>query len=655
LSRLFSILLFLVLTLLLVSGLFWYLAYQLDATPPAEITLSSLQAPIRLEWQQEGAVTVTAATPQDFDAALGFVHGYNDPAMVVLLRQAALGRLSEWFGDSVLVIDRFSRRLQLARLAERSFHLLPEDEQIRLRTYAEGMNAALETPFVRHLDAFTLIGRLPDPWEPWHTLALERLYAWLATPPLSADSLIAAHPALQSFVKEDRVFRTFLQFHGWEHSIAWTLTDDVQTHLYQRHVYGATASPFLQSMDLRTPGGRPLLVASLPGTPYFPAGKSGTHAWAILLSSSRALRPIAAEIKAPVTTYERIVSRNNSEHLVPILRLEEGLVLVEPIAPVPADSLQPGKPGRRGWVLTWPGFSPPSDHLAWHQLPDTPAAPFRLLDGDGLSLRPGERGVVLGSPPVQLTLPGGLFIGQTYWVSWLGARLDSLTRQETAPLNPARISNDTFSLWAASLLAPLTASLDPTTLPTPATQEALTYLRNWDYAYDRTSIAASIFETWMALYRDSTGTLPMGPLTPLPDADRARFGRLFNRAVATLVSNYTTDLSQWRWEAVHPDIRYQIHAPVAADRYTPLTLPGRGHPSTLTWGPSPVSSGPASPSTWESWTSGAAEAPFFVRSHQFDTHRFLGRYLIDTEPVILRLPVLPERSRPTTLLLPSNR
>ncbi|GIV62295.1 MAG: hypothetical protein KatS3mg044_1161 [Rhodothermaceae bacterium] len=123
----------------------------------------------------------------------------------------------------------------------------------------------------------------------------------------------------------------------------------------------------------------------------------------------------------------------------------------------------------------------------------------------------------------------------------------------------------------------------------PLLQDGLAYLRNWNHAYDRASIAASIFDTWVRTFYDRTHRWP----EPADSTSRPLLVETLAEALATLTRTHGPDLSRWRWETVQPDLRY---VPPWTDTtatatipylFRPVRRPGTGHPTTPAWGASP--------------------------------------------------------------------
>ena len=207
----------------------------------------------------------------------------------------------------------------------------------------------------------------------------------------------------------------------------------------------------------------------------------------------------------------------------------------------------------------------------------------------------------------------------------------------------------------------MTPALDRLSSTHPTFQNVVTYLQNWDYTYSATSIGATLFDQWMRTYRADLDRLP-------EPADTAYFAtyrqhRALLRALDTLRTRFGPDVRRWRWERTVPDHRFfpvwsadslvtdRLQA-LRSTRYAPLQRSGRGHPSTLSGGPSLVDPPPTapSPSTWEGWTRPSDETLTVRRYHYDPTATFARSRMERARPAPLRLS--PDSTEHTTTLLP---
>lgn len=640
-SRFWMIVVLAVFVLVTSGALLLYLAYGLTDGPARSASIVGLTDSAHVQLYKDGSARIRAASEDDMYAALGYLHAQQHGWSIALYRRAALGRLSEWFGDDLLELDRLSLRLGLARGARDAYGALPDDRKRMLTAYARGVNGAWARRTAAMRDEFVLLHVEPEQWEPWHALAVERLYAWLAAPHPPTDSLKAAGGAMIDFFKADRFLRQWLHLHGFEHSLAWTLRDSSGVRLFQRQVYGSTALPIFQSVVLDDPVSGRLEGATLVGTPFLPVGKNESRAWAILLSSSLSIQRAVRDTSEVSPVFERLVSADGEEHLLRIERAGRD-IFFEDTLPffVGTDSTMHGL--RQGWTLTWSGFVSGTDANAWTDLENGAQPAFSLFEGDGLVLDRSGNSTIVGQPSINRTFSQGSLISNNMWSGYVAERLDSLV-SIGGPVDPAALRNDRHSEWAARLAPAMTdAAIAVPNQPAMVT-EALAFLRNWDFAYDRASIAASIFDTWVAAYRDSLGVLPTPELADSALTETLVRYELLVTAVERLADEHGDNLSQWRWEDIQKKAFYfpvfsadtllaaEVD-PLPTTRYSTITIPGAGHPTTLFWGPSIIEMETPSASGWESWVSTGAWDAMKVRTRRFQPSRFFGRYLVSDRP-----------------------
>jgi acyl-homoserine lactone acylase PvdQ len=237
-----------------------------------------------------------------------------------------------------------------------------------------------------------------------------------------------------------------------------------------------------------------------------------------------------------------------------------------------------------------------------------------------------------------------------------------LRTQESEQIQLNRLIDDAYSTWAAQTAPYLIGLLAPGLPDEAPLRDAHTYLRNWDFSYDEASIAASIFDTWLATYRSAYGQLP-DVVQDSVIATPPRYVQTFRASIDSLTARYGADQSQWRWESVRPErrlfpiwsvdtLRQAYPRVITNTRYAPIALPGRGHPSSLAWGSSPIQPGLPAPSAWEAWISTAAWDRFTVRRRRLDANAPLGRYLISDRPPDPLVFPRPTASPDRTLLTP---
>ena len=611
--------------------LLWWTLRGPTTSPPSRHSINGLHDTATVGWTNRHTATIEADGATDALTALGYLHGMTRAWTLTVWRHTALGTLSATFGDALAPIDRHTRRLGFAHHARRAYRRLNPETQARLDAYARGLSAALQSTRVRQREPFLYFELTPDRWAPWHALAIERLVAWTGTRPVAPES---AAPGLSSFRTADRHLRRWLHLHGRSRSVAWAArspNDTTQTALFARHVLGATADPVIQEVVLRRPDVPPATVASIPGTPLFPTGRTGTHRWTFLLHSTARIDTVHVDSTRAQVRHERIAPAQGDEQLVEIQRYGPRVR----IGTIGAGSV---------WGLEWPGLRPQTDLPRWLATAglgarqDTAAPRFHLIEGNGLRMDSADAWSVQGQPPIVQRGPASVLIGRSDWASH---QADALQAQaQSPPFTPGPWSASDSSTWAAALLPPLVSDLAPLGKADSTAVDARSYLRNWDAVYDPASIGAVVFEEWMRAYRREVGRLP----SPTDSTFFATRRRTFHRAVDSLTRRFGPDVRQWRWERAAPDRRYfpvwaadslvaQDLSGMSTTQFAPLGRPGRGHASSLSGGPSrvgPPPLGPA-PTHWDGWMRGAT-GDLTVRRLRFDPSVFFARSLLSRKP-----------------------
>ncbi|MDX1420960.1 MAG: penicillin acylase family protein, partial [Rubricoccaceae bacterium] len=544
-SRLFSALGLLVLIVAVLAAVVGYFAYGTEPARSGTLDVPGLRGPVAVSWA-DGGVVVEGTEAADLAAALGYVHGVDDAWALALWRQAALGSLSQWFADPAAVaLDRHARALGLGSLARLTYSALPDSNRALLDAYAAGVNRALADPAVAQRDEFVLLDLAPDPFEPWHALAVERLFAWAGTPPLRLDGAATSDSALARFARTDSLYRAFLHLGGASQSRAWVAPLDAAggVALVQQHAYGASALPLVREVTLRR-GGRSVVAATVPGTLVFPGGADDRGAWSVFLTSPATLETTAEAL--PPLAYDRLVDRAGNETLLAIRRGEGGLFFEtdtgragaarpDTLAPAGllADSLGASSAALPVWALRWPGFAPGTDSPAWWALLEGRRPGFELFRGEGLRMTRDGDAVVLGDPRLQRALPGGVFVSADSLAGFAAERLASLldgADSLAVPLRPAALASDALSPWAAERLPGLLAALGNRDSLAFDLKDPYAYLLSWDARYTPEAIGASLFETWLQAHEEALGEPPV----PGDSVDRPVLQQTLRLAVAIL-------------------------------------------------------------------------------------------------------------------------
>ncbi|MCY4160198.1 MAG: penicillin acylase family protein [Bacteroidetes bacterium] len=552
----------------------WRIAYDWHSRLPERLKTEHITSLVKIHWGEANTAEIQANSFSDALFGLGYVQGQLNGWTIALWRQAALGKLHEWYGSEVFEADRLVRKLELSEIAQASYSRLNPDETRLIASFGEGIRLALEETDRMH--EFVLQDIVPDPWEPWHTFAIERLIAWMSS---TSEPVCNLGTSICSGMEN---LRSILLLDGFESSSTWVISTARSPLLYQRHILGKSRSPAFQEVVLRVSDELELHGASLLGTPFFPTGKTNEQAWSILLHSPKTSRPTHSTsmrtVRLRFPDREELVhyKRSDSTFNVPESKTE----------------------------LFWDGFGTETDTRAWFALLHNRSLPFQIWRGDGLLIRPDTPHVILGDPEfVSVTNHSGLVISNDSLIYYDVHYLDRLNPDFDDPLSWI---TDTYSPWIAETLPPKLDSLRIPMNSTAMIRSALAYLRNWDYDFGEKSIGATIYHEWMI----ADGEAP-------EDA--------FYNAVDELAQKYGPNPSEWLWARVHIDTSWVTFGGASDHEiFQPFISPIVGHESTMIWGGFRAT---AAPSIWEMWTWIEPGGSHSIRRWSIDFRQPLGRYI----------------------------
>ena len=588
---------FLLLLIAMFAAFVWYFASVLDPSIPRSAEVDNLESSLEIDWYPYGAaVSVGSANDLDGYRATGFIHATRNAWYMSLLRQTATGKLGSWFDHNVSEIDSLSTVLGFAETSRTAYANLDQATAAILQAYSEGVNAAFQrTRSYRH-ESFLAVDQVPAPWEPWHSLAIEKLFAWIS----AAEALTEAEETTsRQVLKSTSKLMHWTEIGGLNNSAAWTIHNTDSTIVGVRYITGAGHTPVLTPVDLVDAAGNHTVRLTILGTPFSLFSRTTDHGIAYLPTSTARVRTIPANRSELEETFERVVNFRGEEKLLSRVQLNGDLVQEcvpsEPVTP----TIPPDPDILRCTVLEWPGLSPVTDAPRWKDQYD--ARFFQLWSGDALSFDRAGKAEMTGTTNEFRAAFGNRVraTGNTGWTPFLRSRLVQLTSSQD--WQSGDISYDVKSTWAERWTQSLVANVDTASTASSLLIPALAYLRNWDYTYSGSSIAASILDAWaLEAKKDSID------LFEIQGDSIAGTTQQLVRALDDLRVTFGPDLSDWRWESVNP---HSFRVPAwsyiladsmktgryrqIADRINPATTVSGGHPSTLFWKPSSLS-GPLS-------------------------------------------------------------
>ncbi len=125
--------------------------------------LQGLAAPVSVQRDRRGVVTIDASSQVDAMRALGYVHAQERYFEMDLMRRASAGELSELFGAAALDLDKRNRVHRLRARVHASLDVAAGSQHAALQAYTEGVNAGLAALRVRPWP-YLLLRQTPRAW-----------------------------------------------------------------------------------------------------------------------------------------------------------------------------------------------------------------------------------------------------------------------------------------------------------------------------------------------------------------------------------------------------------------------------------------------------------------------------------------------------------
>ena len=142
------------------------------------LTLTGLKAPLEIVRDRHGVPHIYAASVEDAQFGLGFVHAQDRLWQMEMNRRVGSGRLSEALGPATLDTDKFLRTLGVRRVSEATLKALSAKARGEIDAYAAGVNAFLAQRSGPLPPEFLLTGVSPEPWESADSVAWTKMMAW---------------------------------------------------------------------------------------------------------------------------------------------------------------------------------------------------------------------------------------------------------------------------------------------------------------------------------------------------------------------------------------------------------------------------------------------------------------------------------------------
>ena len=150
-----------------------------DSLPPLDGAVPSvgLTAPVKIERDHLGVVTIEAANRVDLAYATGFVHGQDRYFQMDLSRRFPAGELSALFGPVALDHDRQARLFRFRKVAQAVLQQATDEQRAVVEAYTRGVNAGLQSLHSRPWE-YWLLGGPPVEWKAEDTILVVYSMWW---------------------------------------------------------------------------------------------------------------------------------------------------------------------------------------------------------------------------------------------------------------------------------------------------------------------------------------------------------------------------------------------------------------------------------------------------------------------------------------------
>lgn len=149
-----------------------------------ELEVAGLDSTVEVLRDELGVPHIYASTQHDLFFAQGYTHAQDRFWQMDFWRHIGAGRLSEMFGESQVETDKFLRAMGWGAIAEEEWEQLGSPVRDILQSYADGVNAYLDTHSGSEISLEYAIlplqnsGYEIEPWHPVNTLTWAKVMSW---------------------------------------------------------------------------------------------------------------------------------------------------------------------------------------------------------------------------------------------------------------------------------------------------------------------------------------------------------------------------------------------------------------------------------------------------------------------------------------------
>jgi len=121
----------------------WFTTQALPRTR-GSVEVAGLSESVEIVRDEFGVAHIYADTPHDLYFAEGYVHAQERFWQMEFQRRTAAGRLSEFFGDATLEIDKYLRHFGFPELAQQDYEMLDDTTRGYMDAYVDGVNVYIK-------------------------------------------------------------------------------------------------------------------------------------------------------------------------------------------------------------------------------------------------------------------------------------------------------------------------------------------------------------------------------------------------------------------------------------------------------------------------------------------------------------------------------
>lgn len=147
----------------------WTLMRASLPTIDGTVQIAGLDAPITIERDAVGSVTVSGQTRPGVAYGLGYAHGQDRFFQMDLSRRLAAGELAELFGPVAIEQDLRARLFRFRRVARTVLEQIPSAERAVIDGYVRGVNDGVSSLRSRPWE-YWVLRSVPEPWRDEDTL-----------------------------------------------------------------------------------------------------------------------------------------------------------------------------------------------------------------------------------------------------------------------------------------------------------------------------------------------------------------------------------------------------------------------------------------------------------------------------------------------------